>query len=159
MVAFLSSCSILSYGIGPICLLAMRTLQPNRIRPFRLSCSVLSSHIAFYVCNLMLYWCGFDVLWKLDVALLVGLGLHLFYQRHSSLFNSNSLYWFISYLSALLLLSYFGSFGGINALVFPWDVVIILPFSIIVLYFSQRVLVSDVYHEKVLSAVLLAEDH
>ena len=159
MVAFLSSCSILSYGIGPVCLLAMRTLQPNRIRPFRLSFSLFCSHTAFYVCNLMLYWCGFDVLWKLDIALLVGLGLHLFYQRSASFSDNKSLYWFVGYLSVLLLLSYFGSFGGVNALVFPWDVVIILPFSIIVLYFSQRVLVSDVYHEKVLSALLLTEDH
>ncbi|MDP1614266.1 MAG: APC family permease, partial [Methylococcales bacterium] len=37
MVAFLSSCSILSYGIGPICLLAMRSLQPFKQRPFRLA--------------------------------------------------------------------------------------------------------------------------
>lgn len=36
MVAFLSSTSILSYGIGPICLLALRKLYPDASRPFRL---------------------------------------------------------------------------------------------------------------------------
>ena len=157
MVAFLSSCSILSYGIGPICLLAMRTLQPNRVRPFRLACGLFFSHVAFYACNLMLYWCGFDILWKLDVALLVGLVINLSYQKRSVFSRAKSIYWFIGYMLAMLSLSYFGSFGGINALAFPWDVAIILPLSVVVLYFSQRVLVTDVYHEQVLSAALRAE--
>ena len=70
LVAFLSSASILSYGIGPICLLAMRKLQPEMTRPFKLASGTLISNIAFYVCNLMLYWCGFAVIWKLDIAFL-----------------------------------------------------------------------------------------
>ena len=57
----------------------------------------------------------------------------------------------------LLSLSYFGSFGGINALVFPWDVVMIFPLSWVVLYFSQRVIVSDVDHEEALSEILRME--
>ncbi len=157
MVAFLSSCSILSYGIGPICFLAMRTLQPERIRPFKLSFGVFFSYTAFYVCNLMLYWCGFDILWKLDVALLAGLVINLIYQKRSFSSCERSFYWFSSYMFALLLLSYLGSFGGIQVLTFPLDVAIILPLSIVVLYFSQRVIVNDVYHEKMLSSVLLAE--
>lgn len=157
MVAFLSSCSILSYGIGPICLLAMRTLQPNRMRPFRLSCSLFFSHIAFYTCNLMLYWCGFDILWKLDLALLVGVVINLAYQKRSVLSCSKSFYWFAGYMLTLLLLSYLGSFGGIKAVVFPLDVAIILPFSIVILYLSQRVILNDVEHEKALSTALLVE--
>jgi amino acid transporter len=137
LVAFLSSASILSYGIGPICLLAMRTLQPNIHRPFKLAYSQLLSHIAFYVCNLMLYWCGFSVLWKLDVALAAGLVLCLVYHRKSLLACDRSLVWFIFYMSALVLISYCGSFGGRGLLSFPMDILCILPFSIAMLYLSQ----------------------
>ncbi len=112
MVAFLSSCSILSYGIGPICLLAMRKLQPNRDRPFKLSASLFFCHAAFYACNLMLYWCGFDILWKLDLALLIGFAINLIYQKRRFTDCSPSLYWFIFYMSAMLFLSYLGAFGG-----------------------------------------------
>ena len=157
MVAFLSSCSILSYGIGPVCLLAMRTLQPNRPRPFKLLFGLFFSHAAFYACNLMLYWCGFDILWKLDTALFIGLVINLIYQKRSFFSCGPSFYWFTGYMLALLLLSYLGSFGGIQLLIFPVDVAIILPLSVMVLYFSQRVLVSDAYHKKILSSVLLAE--
>jgi amino acid transporter len=142
MVAFLSSTSILSYGIGPICLLAMRQLQPEAKRHFKLSYAVVICCIAFYACNLMLYWCGFDIIWKLCVAVLLGLIIHLTYQRQSIFSCSARLYWFLFYLMGLLLLSYFGSFGGIKALQFPIDCFVMLPFSLLTLYVSQRYLLS-----------------
>lgn len=157
MVAFLSSCSILSYGIGPICLLAMRTLQPNKKRPFRLSYSLFFSYLAFYVCNLMLYWCGFDILWKLDVALVLGLVINLIHQKRSLFACGKSFYWFVGYMLALLLLSYLGSFGGIGVIRFPIDVAIILPLSMIVLYFSQRVIVTGIEHDKIIETLSLVE--
>ena len=140
LVAFLSSASILSYGIGPICLLAMRKLQPETPRPFKMAGALVLSHIAFYVCNLMLYWCGFEIIWKLDVALVTGLAVYLIY-KHKRFFSCGmNLYWFIGYMSGLLIISYLGSFGGIGVLTFPIDLVCILPFSIVVLSLSQALL-------------------
>ena len=142
MVAFLSSTSILSYGIGPICLLAMRKLQPETKRPFKLSYSLLCCTLAFYACNLMLYWCGFDVILKLCLALIVGFAIHVIYQQKNIMCCSRSLYWFMAYLLGLLGLSYVGSFGGIAALTFPFDCFAIFPFSMAALYGSQRCLKS-----------------
>ena len=140
LVAFLSSASILSYGIGPICLLAMRKLQPETPRPFKLSGSLFFSYLAFYFCNLMLYWCGFSILWKLDIALLVGLIICLFYHRRPLFSEGYALVWFISYMVSLLVISYLGSFGGIGILQFPLDILCILPLSFLMLYLSQALL-------------------
>ncbi len=140
MVAFLSSTSILSYGIGPICLLAMRQLQPKKKRPFKLSHSVLCCGIAFYACNLMLYWCGFDIIWKLYIAIILGLIIHLIHLRKSIFSCSISLFWLLFYMTGLLFLSYLGSFGGVKILKFPIDNLLILPFSLLILYTSQRVI-------------------
>jgi amino acid transporter len=148
LVAFLSSASILSYGIGPICLLATRKLQPELHRPFRLSHSLFLSHIAFYVCNLMLYWCGFSILWKLDLALLFGLVICLIYHRQDSPSSRSSIYWFMTYMSSLLLISYLGSFGGIGVLQCPLDIILLLPYSILILVLSQALL-SDWDHNAV----------
>lgn len=136
LVTFLSSASILSYAIGPICLLATRQLQPQLHRPFQLSHARFLSYLAFYVCNLMLYWCGFAVLWKLDLALLIGLSICLFYHRKTTS-SRTSLYWFIFYMGSLLLISYLGSFGGIGMLTFPIDMLVLLPYSILILVLSQ----------------------
>lgn len=149
LVAFLSSASILSYGIGPICLLAMRKLQPTTHRPFKLSGASFFSHLAFYICNLMLYWCGFAIIWKLDVALLMGLCICLLYHHKALATAGLSLCWFIGYMVALLIFSYLGSFGGMGLLQFPLDMVCILPMSIIVLYLSHALL-NSANHEQVL---------
>lgn len=140
MVAFLSSTSILSYGIGPICLLALRKLQPGTSRPFRLAGGEIFSYLAFYTCNLMLYWCSFEIIWKLYLAVIVGLVITLIYQRKSLVACDRSIYWFFSYLTSLLVFSYIGSFGGKGWLAFPYDVIMILPFSVLMLYLSQRCL-------------------
>jgi amino acid transporter len=143
MVAFLSSASILSYGIGPICLLALRKMQPEQCRPFKLSGCFIFCNIAFYVCNLMLYWCGFAVIWKLYLAIFCGFIIYLCYQRRNFFSGNYSLYWFFCYISSLLLLSYLGPFGGIGRLKFPFGMLVIFPFSLLMLYLSQYCLVKD----------------
>lgn len=157
MVAFLSSCSILSYGIGPLCLLAMRKLQPERPRPFRLSGQFLICHFAFYACNLMLYWCGFDTLWKLDLALLIGFIINAIYQKRFFTQFTPSFYWFSGYMLSLLVISYLGSFGGMAYLQFPHDILIILPFSIFFLCSSMYVLVDPDMNKKLTSDRALTE--
>ncbi|HHF7365474.1 TPA: APC family permease [Legionella bozemanae] len=152
LVAFLSSASILSYSIGPICLLAMRKLQPLTPRPFRLSGALVCSHIAFYFCNLMLYWCGFSIIWKLDVALLIGILIYCVYHRKNSWDNSALLYWFLFYMVTILSVSYVGVFGGIGILKFPFDLLSLLPLSIFILYSSQRLL-CPTRHEHVTSVL------
>lgn len=137
MVAFLSSASILSYSAGPICLLALRKTHPDLKRPFKLSASYLMCHSAFFICNMMLYWCGFTIIWKLSLALFVVLTISLVYQRKNPFDLDRSLYWFLSYMGGLLGLSYLGNFGGIGLLKFPEDILILLPFSLITLYGSH----------------------
>jgi amino acid transporter len=146
MVAFLSSTSILSYVAGPICLLAMRKFEPIMKRPFKLSAPLIFSHIAFFVCNLMLYWCGFSTIWKLCLALCVALIISLATRRKSLFACGKSLYWFIFYIGALFLLSYLGSFGGLGIIKFPEDMLLIFPFSVASLYFSQRYLDESAYN-------------
>ncbi|PJD94279.1 MAG: amino acid permease [Legionella sp.] len=149
LVAFLSSASILSYGVGPICLLGMRKLQPNMTRPFKLNCSKFISHLSFYMCNLMLYWCGFDILWKLNVALLVGLVFYSGYKKINPFAHGSSLYWFMTYMVSLLVISYYGSFAGIGIIKFPLDLLVILPFSMLFLHWSQKIIDRDNYADQV----------
>lgn len=44
------------------------------------------------------------------------------------------------YMGSLLLVSWLGSFGGIGLLEFPYDLICILPLSILTLSLSQKVL-------------------
>ena len=142
LVAFLSSASILSYAVGPICLLGMRKQMPDFPRPFKLKYPFLIAHIAFFICNLMLYWCGFDVLYKLNIALLFGLFITLTYQKKSVLSLERPVIWFITYMWTFLGFSYVGSFGGRQYITFPEDLTLLLPFSVFILIMSNRFLTS-----------------
>src|SRR5260364_435222 len=148
MVAFLSSTSILSYGIGPICLLALRTLEPHLKRPFQLAKSRAFCHLAFYVCNLMLYWCGLSILWKLFAAVCIGLAVYLICQRKSLFACGRGVSWFFAYLASLLLFSYAGAYGGgMQWIGSPLDMILILPLSMGMLALSQRCLPAAAQNE------------
>ncbi|MCX7114851.1 MAG: APC family permease [Gammaproteobacteria bacterium] len=152
MVAFLSSCSILSYSIGPICLLAMRELKPDQLRPFRLWFATPICYLAFYVCNLMLYWCGFDILIKLNIGILIGGILHFTYQQRFEGLKEPALYWFILYLLTLLLISYCGNFGGMKLISFPLDLFILFPVSCVFLYSACHVKMERGIDERIASS-------
>lgn len=158
MVAFLASASIFAYGAGPICLLALRKLQAEKERPFKLRSSFIFCQLAFYVCNLMLYWCGFTVLWKLYLAIIVGLIIYFLYQPSYHISNKRSLAWFFTYLTLLLLLSYLGPFGGIGVFGFPFDTLLILPFSWVMLYLSQLCIVKEPLRQEAFTLTNLEED-
>ncbi|MFY7697376.1 MAG: APC family permease [Legionella sp.] len=137
LVAFLSSASILSYAIGPICLVALRKQQPDRPRPFKLVGAIGLAHLAFYASNLMLYWCGFSILWKLDLALIIGLIVYSVYHGKTRLTMGRALLWFMMYMASLTLFSYLGAFAGIGIVAFPIDIICLLPYSVLVLYLSR----------------------
>jgi amino acid transporter len=142
-MAFLSATAILSYAVGPLCLPAMRQLIPAQPRPFKLPYSTLFCYIAFCICNFMLHWSGFTVLWKLNVALVLALSIHMIYKKHWNILQDYSLLWFISYMVILLLISYVGPFGGLNIIIFPYDIYLITFVSILIFYWSQHCLSQD----------------
>lgn len=143
MVAFLSSAGILSYTVGALCLPALRKLLPNKKRPFRLTGANFICYISFYFCNLMLLWCGFSIIWKLYVALVIGLLIHLLYKKDWIILTQRSLQWFGIYITTLFTCSYLSSFDGIGLLAFPTDMGVIFALSIVLFYFSQKCVVNE----------------
>ncbi len=60
IVTFISSATVLAYGVGPIALMTLRrTLPPEQYpRPFTLRAAGLIAPLAFIVSNLIIYWSG-----------------------------------------------------------------------------------------------------
>jgi hypothetical protein len=85
----------------------------------------------------------------LDVALLIGLAVYAMYHRKNIFKLNYPLYWFILYMTALLLISYLGSFGGIGLLTFPFDLICMLPLSMMLLYLSQSLLQQE-HHQEII---------
>ncbi|WP_159084474.1 APC family permease [Dongshaea marina] len=144
LVAFQSSAIVLSYGLGPICLLALRKQAPELHRPFILPGSRLFSALTFCVCTLIAYWTGWGTIHQIVFAILAGLVLMLMYRGLTQRGKSYALeftaaLWLIPYILGLSLISYLGSFGGgLNLLPFGWDFVVIVLFSLGIFWLACR---------------------
>jgi amino acid transporter len=140
MVSFLVSGMVISYAIGPIALLCLRIELPNEKRLFRLPAAHILCVLAFYFCNLMSYWTGWDTIYKLAIAIAIGfIFFSVAYFRKNMTEKSiglKSMVWIVPYLSGLVLISYLGAFGGKNIIPFGWDFLVIATFSIAILYLA-----------------------
>lgn len=142
MVSFLVSAVVISYAMGPIALVSLRKQMPQLHRPFQLPASTILSFFAFYCCNLISYWTGWETIWKLMIAVALGLIVFVFaYYRQRKSFNNGfhfkALFWLIPYLVGLFVISYFGEYGGGRGkLTFGWDFLLIGLFSFIIFYLA-----------------------
>lgn len=142
MVSFLVSGMVLSYAIGPVAVLCLRKEMPNHERLFKLPGANIICTLAFYFCNLMSYWTGWETIWKLAIAITIGfvvftLSYKKTQQRTASL-GLKSAIWLIPYLSGLVLISYLGAFGGKNIIPFGWDFLIMGIFSSAILWLAVK---------------------
>jgi amino acid transporter len=136
MVSFLVSGMVLSYAMGPIALLCMRLELPQQKRRFRLPAAYLICPLAFYFCNLLSYWTGWETIYKLAIAMSLGGAVFIvaiLRGRLGTALGLKSAIWVIPYLLGLVLISYLGAFGGKNIIPFGWDFLVIGIFSLVTL--------------------------
>jgi amino acid transporter len=140
MVSFLVSGMVISYAMGPVSLLCLRLERPHEHRPFRLPAANIICPFAFYFCNLLSYWCGWDTIWKLAIAMLIGSAFFsaAVFRKQIKLTPHalRSGLWMIPYLIGLVLISYLGAYGGKEIIPFGWDFLVIGIFSMVILYFA-----------------------
>lgn len=140
MVSFLVSGMVISYAMGPIAVLCMRLEMPHEKRYFRLPAAKFICTLAFYFCNLLTYWTGWETISKLAIAILIGIVFFTLAVLRGRLtmgsLGLKSALWVAPYLVGLVLISYLGAFGGKHLIPFGWDFLIIAVFSIIILYFA-----------------------
>ncbi len=143
MVTFIISCFVIAYSIGPIALITLRRTYPNQIRPFLLPYVDVIAFIAFYICNLLIFWTGWHTVSRLMMAL--GVGLLVFVYRYFKLKNQGidvqwkKSIWLIPYFIGVGVISYLGSFGhGINVIKFGVDFFVIALFSGGIFYFALQ---------------------
>lgn len=125
MVSFIISCSIISYIIGPIALIGLRKTKPDHPRPFRLPFAKLFSFIAFYICNLLIFWTGWQTVSGIMITMLVGFVFFVvqcYKQEHLWKKQWRTSWWILPYLIGLSVISYYGTFGtGIGKISFGID--------------------------------------
>lgn len=141
LATFIISCFIISYIIGPIALIGLRKTQPEIPRPFRLPFVNLFALLAFYICNLLIFWTGWHTVSHIMIALGIGFLFFVFYCCREKngvwLQQWRTSWWIIPYLIGITIISYLGTFqGGINWIPFGIDFAVIGLLTVIIFYLA-----------------------
>ncbi|MGH8961547.1 MAG: APC family permease [Jatrophihabitantaceae bacterium] len=143
LVGFVTSATVLSFGSGSLVLMSMRQQMPEQERPFRLPGGHVIPLLAFYAANLMIYWAGWDVDWKLFATVGIGLVIllaQLIYRpdlRRVLQFRHG--WWILLWFGGLAAISWQGIYssddtaqGQQNNIGFGWAFLVIAGLTIII---------------------------
>ncbi len=147
LVGFVTSATVLSFGSGPLALLAMRRQLPDQTRPFRLPWVNAIAYLGFLSSNLIVYWSGWETVWKLMIAVLIGYVILVVQELRNPAatpkleFRSGA--WVPVWLVGLSVLSWFGSYpdmdkqaGNLGLLGFGWAIIVFAVFSALIMWMA-----------------------
>lgn len=118
LVGFHTSAMVMSFGSGPLTMMALRRELPDYKRPFRLGGGWIIPYLAFLSSNLIVFWSGWDVVWKLMVAVLLGFVLLAIHEtgwgRHTPKLDMRAGFWMLPWLGGVTLISWLGRYPGLD---------------------------------------------
>jgi amino acid transporter len=151
IVGFVTGATVLSFGSGPLAMLAMRMQIPEHERPFRLPFYRILAFLGFLSSNLIVYWSGWFKVWEIMAAVGIGyivLIINEIVNKHKTpALEFRSGYWVLIWFGGLTLLSWLGTYSGTenggnagNLGVIPvgWDVLVFAVFSVIITWLALK---------------------
>jgi amino acid transporter len=159
LVGIVTSATAIMYAFGPISLRALRLRDPGRARPYRLPAHQVLAPIAFISANLIIYWSSYQAEWKLGLAIVVGLAIFAITRATRPAaarvsLNWRSSAWIWPWLAGMIVIGYFGRYGGGEQIPEWWDIVIVSAFSLVIYYVAVRIAASS---EEVVASVAAEE--
>jgi len=148
LVGLVTGASVLMYAGAPLSLGAFRSQVPEAERPYRMPGAVWLTPVAFIIANLIIYWSGLEVIWKLGVCIVIGyvlIGVAMAFDKERPPLDWKSAQWLPVYLIGMGIISWLGTFGGgavkapvpTGTLHFGVDMLVVAVFSLIIYYWAQ----------------------
>jgi amino acid transporter len=156
LVGLITSATVLVYAAAPLSLGAFRRQVPEADRPYRMPGASVLAPLSFIFANLIIYWTGFEVLWKLGICILVGyavIGFFMFFDEERPPIDWKSAQWLPVYLIGMGLISWQGQYSGQSSktplpptntgnIPFWLDMLVVAVFSLIIYYWAMAVKLS-----------------
>jgi amino acid transporter len=141
LVGLVTSASVLMYAGAPLSMGAFRKVLPDVNRPYRMPAAAVIGPIAFVISGLIIYWSGFEIVWKLGVCIVLGyilIGMHFSDNPHAPKINWKNSAWLGAYLLGMGIISWQGQFGPENTFRIPfwWDMLLVAAFSVAIYFWA-----------------------
>ncbi|MBV9026158.1 MAG: APC family permease [Streptomycetaceae bacterium] len=169
LVGFVTSASVLMYAGAPLAFGCLRKQDPDRPRPYRLPGGWFWSPAAFIVANLIIYWSGWDTLWRLGLAIVLGyvlLGASVLFKLNPKVphMHWKNAQWLPVYLIGMGVISWQGGFcstgpastqtcGATGNIPMWWDIALIACFSLAIYYWAYLVRLPDEVTQEYIGSV------
>jgi amino acid transporter len=119
LVGIVTSLTVLSFGSGSIALLTFRKQIPKQERPYRQGGAWIIAPLALLSTNLIMYWAGWDQVWKMMVAVALGYVLLAIFQLTDTQKRAPQLdfrhgWWVLLWFAGITLVSWLGSYSGVS---------------------------------------------
>jgi amino acid transporter len=148
LVGLITAASVLMYAGAPLALGAFRRQVPEAVRPYRLPGAAVLSPLAFIIANLLIYWSGLEVIWKLGVVIVIGyilVAVAMAFDENRPPLDWKSAVWLPFYLIGMGIISWQGQFSGgavaapvnTNNIPFWWDMVVVAGFSLVIYFWAM----------------------
>ncbi|WP_170463901.1 APC family permease [Ruegeria arenilitoris] len=141
VIALNGAAIVMSFAVGPIAVVCLRHLMPDHPRSIRIPMVKIVAVSAFSIATLIVYWSGWDTVWRLGFALIVGGALLLarFRNRLDEMDVTEAL-WLVPYFAGIGLISYLGQFGegAQKQIPFGWDIALCILFSAVIFGLAVR---------------------
>jgi amino acid transporter len=142
LVTLVTSASVLMYAGAPLSLGSFRRQVPDASRPYRMPAGAVIAPIAFIIANLIIYWSGFETIWKLGIAVVIGyvlIGVAMAFDKHRPPLDWKSAQWLPVYLIGMGIISWQGQYGPNNTgrIGFGWDALIVAAFSLVIYFWAM----------------------
>ncbi len=161
MVSIVTDATAIMYAFAPVSLTALHKRDPDRPRPYRMPWPKVLNPVGFICANLIIYWSGFDSLWKLVAAIFLGrvifevmLGRTNVEKRFDLDFRAAS--WIWPWLIGVLTISVMGQYGHGHKVLPEWvDIVVVAAFALAIFYWAVSLAMPA---ERVRQCVAVDED-
>lgn len=151
LVGLVTGASVLMYAGAPLALGAFRGQVPDATRPYRLGGASVVAPLGFIIANLIIYWSGFETIWKLGIVLIIGyvvIGVSMVFDKERPPLNAKNwkaASWLPVYLIGMGIISWQGQYSGgavaapVNTNNIPlwWDIVVVAVFSLVIYYWAM----------------------
>ena len=148
LVSLVTGASVLMYAGAPLAMGAFRRQVPEADRPYRVPAGGVVAPLAFIIANMLIYWSGFETVWKLGLVIIIGyvlIAICMAFDENRPPLDWKSAQWLPFYLIGIGIISWQGQYSGgavaaplnTNHIPFWWDMLVVAAFSLVIYYWAM----------------------
>ena len=144
LVNVITAATAIMYAFAPVSLAALHKIDADRPHSYRVPFPSVLLPAAFCSANLIIYWGGIDITWKLVCAMGVGFvlfALGAWRAKTNAQARLRNAMWLTPWLGGHVLIGWLGRYGsGATNLLPDWiDIPIVIIFSLLIFYWAVSV--------------------